>query len=80
MIVLDKKDRPHELVSKIQGYPPTARWFLDRELIVADDRYGWIHPNPYGNPKPIHDKILSSNIDLAMYGEVIPTGTDQEEE
>jgi hypothetical protein len=80
MVVLDKKDRAHELVSRMVGRIPLRRWFLDGKLIVVDDRYGWIHPNPYGNPKPIYDEALRDNIDQVVFGEVIPTGTDKEED
>jgi hypothetical protein len=78
--VLDSKDRPHSLESKMIGFIPTSRWFLDGKLILADDQYGWIYPNPYGNPKPVRDKILRDNIDMVVFGSIMPTGTEEEEE
>lgn len=78
--VLDSRGTPHTLEMRMTGFIPTPRWFLNGRLIVVDDRLGWMFPDPYGRPKQVRDKTLRDNIDKVIWGEVIPTGVDEEED
>ena len=78
--ILDSKGREHLLEQKLRGVIPSPKLYLDGKLIVPDDRYGWIFTNPYGSPKPIRDKELQDTIDGIVFGRIIPTGVDEEEE
>jgi hypothetical protein len=75
--VADSKGGLHRLTVRWNDRLCLHFYLLDGKPVSIDDKYGWAY-RPSGSP--IRDKVLKDNMDIAVFGEVIPSGRDKEED